>query len=306
MTRTAWSRARILLVVVAAAAAVALAPGSGVGQTTPDPTTPDATSPDATALQPGEREGESKVGAQSPGQGVTDLNGGLTPSDLAQVLVGPGVTVTSATITGNNLQFGRFTGLGAVGVDSGVGLSSGSIGQVVGPNVSDGLTTAFGTPGDPDLNALVAPVPTFDAAVLTIQFVPAGSQITFDYVFGSDEYNEFVNAAFDDVFGFFVNGQNCATVAGQRVSVNSINNGNPFGTGGPNSGLYRNNDPNDPGPATIDTEMDGLTSLLTCSAIVSPGATSTLKLAIADTADSALDSAVFLRDGSLSSPSFTG
>ncbi len=169
-----------------------------------------------------------------------------------------------------------------------------------GPNTVDNVTTINGQPGDAGLDALL-PVgeSSEDAAVLTFDFVPDASSVSFKYVFSSDEYNEFVGQGFNDVFGFFVNGTNCATVGGQPVSVDTINGGNPFGTGASNPTLYRNNDPNDPGPATIDTQMDGLTTVLTCAAPVNANQTNTMKLAIADVGDSSFDSNVFIEAGSL-------
>ena len=53
------------------------------------------------------------------------------------------------------------------------------------------------------------------------------------------------------MFGFFVNGTNCATVGGQPVSVDTIN-------GSSNATLFRNNVPVNPNPAPIDTQMDGV------------------------------------------------
>jgi hypothetical protein len=241
------------------------------------------------------------VGAASPGQVVEDLNSGVTPQDLAGALVGSGVTISNVTYTGDNSAAGRFSGLGVVGFDSGIVLGSGAVAQAVGPNTADSTTTDFSGAGDPDLDALVTPSTTQDAAVLTIEFVPAGNQVVFDYVFASEEYNEFVGSQFNDVFAFFVNGANCATVNGDPVAVNTINGGNPFGTNATRPELYRNNDPNDPA-ATLDTDMDGLTVVLQCSATVNPGVTNVLKLAIADTSDGTLDSNVFLRAGSFTTP----
>lgn len=233
------------------------------------------------------------------------LSGDLTPLQLAGALVGTGVTVSNAQYVGANGAAGTFsgggTGAGAIiGFDQGVILSSGAIASVVGPNTLDNATTQNDAGGDADLDALL-PVGQLseDAAVLTFDFVPDASSVSFKYVFSSEEYNEYVGSGFNDVFGFFVNGTNCATVGAQPVSVNTINGGNPFGTGATNPSLFRNNDANDPGPATIDTQMDGLTTVLTCTAPVTANETNTMKLAIGDVGDPILDSNVFIEAGSL-------
>ena len=228
-----------------------------------------------------------------------DLSGPLTPDDLANSLVGVGVTVSNVTYTGADVAAGTFSGgADVVGFEDGIILSSGDIANVVGPNVDDGITLDNGTAGDSDLDALSG-FSTLDAAVLEFDFVPADSPVRFQYVFSSDEYNEFVNTQFNDVFAFFVNSVNCATVDTDPVSINTINNGNPFGTD-PRSHpeLYINNDLQD-GGGTIDTEMDGLTIVLTCESSVNVGVTNHMKLAIADASDAILDSNVFLQAGSL-------
>lgn len=236
--------------------------------------------------------------AASPGLATEDLSGPLTPEDLANSLVGSGVTISNVTYTGADVAAGTFGGgTGIIGFESGIVLSSGDIANVVGPNVDDGITGTNSTAGDSDLDTLSG-FTTFDAAVLEFDFVPGASTVFFQYVFASDEYNEFVNSQFNDVFAFFVNGTNCATVNGDPVSINTINNGNPFGTD-PRSHpeLYINNDLDD-GGGSIDTEMDGLTAVLTCQASVTAGETNHMKLAIADASDDVLDSNVFLQGGS--------
>ena len=92
-----------------------------------------------------------------------------------------------------------------------------------------------------------------------------------------------------------MNGTNCAKVPDTDVpvSIDTINNGS-------HPDLYRNNEISD-GSAPIDTEMDGLTVVLTCTATVTPEVPNTAKLAIADVGDFAVDSAVFLEAGSFSS-----
>jgi hypothetical protein len=216
---------------------------------------------------------------------------GPTPTQLAQALVGTGVTVSNVTYTGALTAAGAFTGgTGIIGFENGVVLSSGSIHSVPGPNMFDGITTGHGTPGDNALSTLSGQT-TLDAAVLEFDFIPNASQIFIQFVFASEEYNEFVGDEFNDVFAFIVNGNNCARAAdGSPVTVNSVNLQS-------NASQFRNNDAR-PGP--IDTEMDGLTVVLTCQAQVAVGVSNRMKLAIADAADDAYDSNVFIRAGSLS------
>jgi len=236
--------------------------------------------------------------AASPALVTEDLTGPLTPDDLATDLAGVGITISNVTYTGAEVAAGRFSGgTGIIGFESGIILSSGDVANVVGPNVEDDITTVNGTAGDADLDALSG-FTTYDAAVLEFDFVPETGSVIFRYVFASDEYNEYVHTQFNDVFAFLINDVNCALVDGDPVSINTINNGNPFGsTPAENPALYINNDLDDEGGA-IDTEMDGLTVVLTCQASVTAGETNRIKLAIADASDSILDAAVFLEAGS--------
>jgi plastocyanin len=225
--------------------------------------------------------------------------GSLTPSALVTALVGGGVTTSNVTYVGANVAAGTFSGgAGIVGFDSGVILSTGDVANVVGPNQLDDVTTINGTAGDAQLTAL-STFATFDAAVLEFDFTPQTDTAVFRFVFASDEYNEFVNTQFNDVFAFYVNGVNCALVPGTStpISINTINNGNPLGTNPTNPTLYRNNDLQDGG--TLNTEMDGLTVVLTCIAGVTPDATNHIKLAIADASDEEWDAVVFLQANSL-------
>jgi len=226
---------------------------------------------------------------------TVDLNS-TTPLQLAQMLAGPGVTVSNVTFTGANVAGGSFTGgiADGLGIASGVILSSGNIANAAGPNTNDGITTTNGTAGDADLNVIVgAGHTTFDAAVLQFDFIPTGSTVTFRYVFGSDEYNEFVGA-FNDVFAFYVDGQNVALIPGTStpVAINTVN----LST---NPSFYKNNDPSDLGtPTPFGTQFDGFTTVLTATVTLTPSVSHHIKLVIADTDDTLLDSAVFLEAAS--------
>jgi len=247
--------------------------------------------------------------AQANGSLVTaDLDSGLTPTDLVNTLLGGGVVVSNVTYSGANVSAGTFSGgTGIIGFESGIILSTGDIASVGGPNTADDTTTNNSMPGDADLDSLIPGYTTYDASVLEFDFVPNSDVVTFEYVFGSEEYNEWVNSPFNNVFGFFINGVNCALIPGTStpVSINNVNGGNPFGTNASNPGYYRNNDPDDPGPPTINTELDGLTVVLSVTANVNAGETNHIKLAIADAGDAILDSDVFIREASFIAPSLT-
>ncbi|WP_430647233.1 choice-of-anchor L domain-containing protein [Agromyces sp. GXS1127] len=232
----------------------------------------------------------------------------VDPAALAQTLVGgDGVAISNVTYVGDPISAGSFSGGDtSVGFGSGVVLASGDIADTVGPtNDATDTQTVVGTGGDADLTTL-AGFPTFDAAVMEFDFtVPAGATtIYFRYTFGSEEYNEWVNSEYNDVFAFYVNGVNCAVVPDPAipggtlpVAVNSVNNGNPGGDPtATNPDLYRDNTAS---PNPLPTELDGVTDTLTCMAPVDPTITNHMKLAIADASDSVLDSAVFIEAGSL-------
>ena len=168
-----------------------------------------------------------------------DVSQGTTAAQLAQTLAGGGVTVSGATLTGAPVAAGTFSGGGpALGVGSGVMLSSGRIADVQGPNDQEGQGTNLDIPGDADLDALVDGR-TEDASVLEFDVVPTRASLSFRYVFGSEEYTEWIDSAYNDAFAFYVGGQNCATVpmveiGDAPVSVNTVN---PF----VNGDRYRDN-----------------------------------------------------------------
>ncbi|UCG52216.1 MAG: choice-of-anchor L domain-containing protein [Candidatus Latescibacterota bacterium] len=237
----------------------------------------------------------------SPASIVTTDLSTQTAMDVVTAMVGTGPnapTISNVTFTGDATALGTFSGgTGIIGFESGIVISSGNIMTIVGPNMYDDVTTNHGLPGDPDLDALVPGYETYDAAVLEFDFECEFLQvISFEFVFTSEEYNEYVNTPFNDVFGFFLNGTNIALLPDMvtPVAVNNVNCNNPYNPPtGANCDLFINNDLSDGGGA-IDTEMDGLTVVLTATSAVNPGVNH-FKLAIADAGDQILDSNVLIK-----------
>jgi hypothetical protein len=227
----------------------------------------------------------------------------VTATELAQYLAGPGVTISDVTYTGVSRAAGKFSGgTGIIGFEDGIILSTGNIAYVAGSNTVPDITYSNGRSGDAALTTLSG-FETYDKAVLTFKFVPTASRIYFEYVFASEEYNEWVDTEFNDVFAFWVNGVNCAVIDGDPVSINTINHGQLASHANESHPhFYINNDPHDGGVdlgALRQTEMDGFTVVLTCDAAVNPGVQNTMRLAIADAGDDILDANVFIRRSSL-------
>ena len=230
---------------------------------------------------------------------VTQTGDGAT---LVSNILGSGITASNITYTGSALASGTFTdGASSIGIGSGIILTSGLATGAEGPNNSDSYTLSLGLGGDAQLEGLIPGFTTYDATVLEFDFTSSGGDLFFNYVFASEEYNEYVNTSFNDVFGFFLDGTNIALIPGTStpVSINNVNGGNPFGFSASNSEFYNNNDLSDGGPF-YDIQYDGFTDVFTAMALgLTPG-THHIKLAIADAGDTVLDSGVFIQGGSFS------
>jgi hypothetical protein len=229
---------------------------------------------------------------------------------LAQTILGPGVTLSGTpTLTGLPVQSGTFTDFttgpftnpvtgasGEITIDQGIILSSGPVTGAMG-TYDGGSSESLGGSGDADLSA-ISGFNTFDAVSLSFDFVPDADQLFIQFVFLSTEYPGYVNTSFNDVFAFFVNGNNVALVPGTTdpVTINSINVGRPVGTNVSNPEYF-----------TQYSEMGvtpfnygGATILLTATASVNAGEVNNFRFAVADASDSILDSAILIGTGEFS------
>jgi Ca2+-binding RTX toxin-like protein len=207
---------------------------------------------------------------------------------LADTIFGDGVSVVSASYRGDPRSAGIYSnGLtvspGAVPSASGMVLSTGlatSFTNASGdPNISAATSAQVaGIRNDPGMNA-IAGVSTFDGAFLDASFLTVGDTLTMRLVFGSEEYLEWVNSGYNDAVGIWVNGIKISLALGDGdISIDNINT-----TSNPNLFVSNAQD-------IINTEMDGLTAVLTLKAPVLPGMVNTIRIGIADAGDAAYDS----------------
>lgn len=229
-----------------------------------------------------------------PAFSVTNLTSTTTAAMTKDLLMGGTDVVGNVVYTGAPTAAGLFSDpANIVGIKTGIILSSGAASSVAGPNNSTSFSNSNGTPSDPFLNAIIAPVGGFDASVLTFDYTPKGSFVSFTFVFGSEEYPEFAppNGNIADVFGFFVNGVNVAFLPGTTTPV-SITNVNAV----TNQQYYVSNT-----PTVFNTQMDAFTKVMTIALPVNPGVKNQIKLAIQDASDAIYNSWVMIKTGSLRS-----
>jgi len=265
------------------------------------------------------------VGAQAD-QAVLQVQGGFSAEELVKdVLVGGGCfQISNVSYSGQGEQIGTFSnGSSNIGFSNGLIMATGGIIVAPGPNILDGASAGYGN-GTPDADlATLATSTLFDMANIEFDFVPTENQVIFEFVFASEEYCEYVNTQFNDVFGFFISGpgisgtKNIALIPSTNtpVSINTVNHLVNSGLYTHNTSLLGENCNIQPafGPAVLELQYDGFTKKLIAVADVVPCQTYHIKLKIADVGDGVWDSAVFFRANSfdaggtvLASPAYPG
>ncbi|MDO8366887.1 MAG: choice-of-anchor L domain-containing protein [Saprospiraceae bacterium] len=247
----------------------------------------------------------------------------ITGDSIVAAISTGGAMVTVTDIQCNPVQYGIFsfaTESNDLNMEKGLLLTSGTATNALGPNNQGGLGTnlaPFNDPGDADLNYLST---TFgngslshDACIIELDVFAATNEVVFEYVFGSEEYPEYIfsSGGFNDIFAFLVSGPG---IAGDPNLTNSAlniavlpNSTTPVQIDSVNNQVnwqyYRNNE------LSQIIQYDGLTSdfmgvkkSLTARVPVTPCNTYHLKLAIADRGDESFDSGVFVSDIKAGSP----
>jgi hypothetical protein len=164
-------------------------------------------------------------------------------SIISNFMLGGCVEVTNIQYTGAPEAAGVFIDTAnSLGMQYGVVLTTGTAEEMAG-EADDFASTGHSTPGSQLLNAL-AGSNTNDACIVEFDFIPNGDTIFIaDFIFGSEEYPEFVNGGFNDIFGFFLEGPsisgplNVAWIPGTNtpISIDNVNGTN-------NSDYYVNNE----------------------------------------------------------------
>ena len=181
-------------------------------------------------------------------------------------------TISNVRFVGDSSCIAKFTG-GKESVpdnvddrvdfpDAGVVLSTGPTTQMHAQSLVKDSSQMWKA-GDKDLESMAGGT-TYDACSLEFDFeVTKEGEISFDYVFGSDEYISMVEDKWNDVFAWFLNEENIALLPdGQPVSIDNVHPAS-------NSDFFVNNDPhaevNKDGVPFPHFKSDGFTTTLTAT-----------------------------------------
>lgn len=239
---------------------------------------------------------------------VTSSAGRTAEEVVNTMLVGNGVSVqnvkfnnVATTLDANTgAQLGFFTNNTAafptLAFSNGLIIATGDINNALGPNDDDGSEISVSNNMTcSELQALVSDELWYPA-VLEFDFLTTADQVTFNYMFASEEYPEFVGMGYNDVFGFFVTDlttnqtTNVARIPNTTLPV-SIDNVNDYSY----SQYYH---------ATPDyssyIQYDACVGPLAATFSVVPCRWYHIKLAVSNAGDNLYGSAVFLQGQSFS------
>jgi len=251
-----------------------------------------------------------------------------TANQLLDVMIGSGISYSSASLTSFSCSGAYFDGISNIGFDSGILLATGTTPSAE-PGNNSAVSSFFDT--DPDVQILLSEMNSSSSflsnlIVLEFDFEAATTDFEFDYVFASNEFP--INTCGDDVdvFGFLLSGpgisgpysssamnialvpnvSNPSTFTNTSVSINSINSGvenvgsatycdNMMLNWSDNSIFYVTNE-------NMETvNYPGFTVPLKASAFIVSSTTYHMKIVLVDVGDSNNSSAVFFEENSFNS-----
>lgn len=190
---------------------------------------------------------------------------------------GQAISIQSAAFEGAQGAAATYRN-GPLSIGDGILLTSGKAELALPPNSSTEAGFDQERAGSELCESLTAPHKSQDVARLSLSFTLNSpfTGISFQSIFGSEEYPEYLGQTYNDAYGVFLDGKQIAfDEDGDPITING-----PFFA---SKSVVTD----------TQTEYDGSTSILTTRASAEPGV-HTLDIIICDAGDGVLDSGVFL------------
>lgn len=251
------------------------------------------------------------------GQIVIDTS--YTPEDLIKkVLLDDknGILIRNIKYKGSKQSFAKISNIAdEFPLQEGILISTGNVFDALGPNSKADAGRRTSAMRDRDLQS-IATGAVFDAAYIEFELLSLKDSISFEYVFASEEYPEYVDKGVNDIFAFFlfeldsraIFPQNIAIVPNTRtpVTIDNVNhkvNSEYFLRSdyldAQTDGFWNQNPEMFYRAAAF--EFDGFTSKLEAKKKLKTGKWYRLKIAISDVGDGFYDSVVILKAKSMKS-----
>ncbi len=253
----------------------------------------------------------AQIRFQSLGKNKADIE-----RNISRMLEGPGVTIKNLKIQkmGNYRQIAEFSnGLENrtpnIGIGQGVVLSTGDASTLEKKRKDQKGKHYNKRHWDSDLAQLFQGNPKqYDHVIITFELIPLANNLSIDFVFGSDEYEQYVDTKFVDAYGFFISGPGInGSHSDSGINVAKLPSGDPVSTNyvnrKRNSDYYIRNpevrfDVNNGWQASSyrgnHVALNGWTKVVTSSLPVQVNKPYKVKLAIADGVDGWYDASVFI------------
>ena len=221
-------------------------------------------------------------------------NQGASAEVAVNSIIGGGLTISNATINCPTNAYGTFTNgeTTDIGIPTGLVMTTGNVNDLNAPGNAFMSADNGTTCNDPQLTSL-EPLATNDCCILEFDVIPTCDELQIRFVFGSEEYPEWVSAGYNDAFGFFITGQNPSGANYVNSNVAVLPDGNTIVSidnvnANLNAGFYVDN------AAGVTNIFDAFTTVLVTDIPVVACETYHFKLAIADAGDGVFDSGVFI------------
>jgi hypothetical protein len=226
---------------------------------------------------------------------------------LAQAIAGSGLVVFNAHLNCGDSASATFEYNGVdCPISKGVILCTGHAQSIANPGNFFCNTANGNNYSDASLMA-IEPSAVNDVCILECDVIAMYANININFVFGSEEYPEFVNSGFNDAFGFFLTGPNPAGGHYNSTNIGALPNGVAVSINNVNANfnsLYFRDNYTSPNASFA---YDGYTTLITSTAPIYADSVYHMKIAIADAADEIYDSGILLQDSLfISKPNTTG
>ena len=245
-------------------------------------------------------------------QNVQVSSTSYTPQELIEDILINSPCIESLVVTNvvggdfgsSDKSYGYFDASGSsFPLQTGIVLSTGKLNNVGGPNATLSDDDAPNWSGDLDLETSLNEINTLNATIIEFNFSAAANQISFKYLFASEEYQEgdLSTCQYSDLFGFLIrkDGEqqytNIATVPNTEtpVKVTTVHPEIPGECLAINETYFGSWN-----ASSAPINFNGQTAVLTATATIIPNELYNVKLVIADEQNYRYDSAVFLEANS--------